>query len=173
MNAWRASEVSGLTPPHPSGASRLPPSPTRGEGNDGAQRRGRVRGNADGLTKRQLLPASTTARSRDLRKNAGDPELVMRRALRAAFPEAKFRHQVPMGRYHADFCSHGARLIVEIDDATHALRRDRDEARTRFLEGEGYRVIRFWNNDVMCNVEGVIAVIADHLPDTMKGTLRD
>ena len=186
MNAWRASEVAGLTPPHPSGATRLPPSPTRGEGNDGAQtpsprvgeggsdaqRRGRVRGNADGLTKRQLLPASTTARSRDLRKNAGDPERVMRQALREAFPEAKFRHQVPMGRYHADFCSHGARLIIEIDDATHALRRDRDEGRTRFLNGEGYRVIRFWNNDVMGNVEGVISAIADHLPDTMKGAVR-
>ncbi|MGN6820150.1 MAG: endonuclease domain-containing protein [Sphingomonas sp.] len=131
-----------------------------------------MRGNADGLTKRQLLPSSTPARSRDLRKNAGDPERVVRRALREAFPEARFRHQVPMGRYHADFCSHGAKLIIEIDDATHAERRDRDEARTRFLEGEGSRVVRFWNNDVMGNVEGVIATIADHLPDEMKGALR-
>jgi len=165
MNAWLVSEVAEL-------AGHQSPSPLVGEGGSGAQRRGRVRGNADGLTKRQLLPASTTARSRELRKNAGDPELVMRRALREAFPEAKFRHQVPMGSYHADFCSHGARLIVEIDDATHAQRRDRDEARTRFLNGEGYRVLRFWNNDVMGNVDGVISVIADQLPDEMKGALR-
>jgi crossover junction endodeoxyribonuclease RuvC len=128
-----------------------------------------VRGNADGLTKRQLLPASTTARSRDLRKNAGDPELVMRRALREAFPQAKFRHQVPMGPYHADFCSHALKLIVEIDDATHALRKDHDEARTRFLNAEGYCVLRFWNNDVMGNVEGVISAIADHI----AGVARD
>ena len=147
------------------------PSPLVGEGGSGAKRRGRVRGNADGLTKRQLLPASTTTRSRELRKTAGDPERVMRCALREAFPEAKFRHQVPMGRYHADFCSHAAKLIIEIDDATHAERRDRDEMRTRFLEGEGYRVVRFWNNDVMDNVGGVIAAIADQLPDTMKGAL--
>ncbi len=164
-NAWRASEVAEL-------GGHQSPSPLVGEGRSGAQRRGRVRGNADGLTKRQLLPASTTARSRELRKNAGDPERVMRRALREAFPEAKFRHQVPFGPYHADFCSHGARLIVEIDDATHALRRDSDEVRTRFLNDEGYRVIRFWNNDVMGNVEGVISAIADHLPDTMKGAVR-
>jgi crossover junction endodeoxyribonuclease RuvC len=128
-----------------------------------------VRGNADGLTKRQLLPASTTARSRDLRKNAGDPELVMRRALREAFPQAKFRHQVPMGRYHADFCSHALKLIVEIDDATHALRVERDEARTHFLNDEGYCVLRFWNNDVMGNVDGVIATIADHIAGVARG----
>ena len=165
MNAWRVSEVAEL-------GGHQTPSPLVGEGGSGAQRRGRVRGNAEGLTKRQLLPASTTARSRDLRKNAGDPELVMRRALREAFPEAKFRHQVPMGRYHADFCSHGAKLIIEIDDATHAERHARDEERTRFLEGEGYRVLRFWNNDVMGNLAGVTAAIADRLPDTMKGALR-
>jgi len=166
MNAWRASEVPGLS-------GHENPSSLVGEGGlRAAQRVGRVRGNADGLTKRQLLPASTPARSRELRKNAGDPERLMRRALREAFPQAKFRHQVPFGRYHADFCSHGAKLIVEIDDATHAERRDRDEARTRFLESEGYRVVRFWNNDVMGNVEGVITAIADHLPDTMTGALR-
>jgi crossover junction endodeoxyribonuclease RuvC len=128
-----------------------------------------VRGNADGLTKRQLLPASTTARSRDLRKNAGDPERVMRRALREAFPEAKFRHQVPMGRYHADFCSHALKLIVEIDDATHALHGEHDEVRTRFLNDEGYCVLRFWNSDVMGNVDGVIVAIADHIAGTARG----
>ncbi|QDZ06711.1 DUF559 domain-containing protein [Sphingomonas panacisoli] len=128
-----------------------------------------MRGNADGLTKRQLLPTSTVARSRALRKNAGGPERVMRRALREAFPEARFRHQVPLGAYHADFCSHAAKLIVEIDDATHAEKRERDEARTRFLNGEGYRVVRFWNNDVMGNLDGVIAEIANALPSLLVG----
>ncbi|MBS0479990.1 MAG: DUF559 domain-containing protein [Proteobacteria bacterium] len=131
-----------------------------------------MRGNADGLTKRQLLPASTVPRSRDLRKKAGDPERVLRRALREAFPEARFRHQVPFGCYHADFCSHGAKLIVEIDDATHAEKRTRDERRTQFLNSEGYRVIRFWNNDVMGNLDGVIAAVGDALPDDLKGAAR-
>jgi len=76
-----------------------------------------------------------------------------------------------MGPYHADFASHAAKLIVEVDDATHAARRDRDEARTRFLNAEGYRVIRFWNNDVMTNVDGVMAEIAGNLPPELQGNL--
>jgi crossover junction endodeoxyribonuclease RuvC len=128
-----------------------------------------MRGNADGLTKRQLLPASTVARSRELRKNAGPAERKFWEALRTAFPLAGFRHQTPMGRYFVDFCSHAARLIVEADDATHALRHDHDEVRTRFLNSEGYRVIRFWNNDVMGNIEGVLAAIGDALPRELRG----
>ncbi|MBN8808181.1 MAG: endonuclease domain-containing protein [Sphingomonas sp.] len=123
-----------------------------------------MRGNADGLTKRQLLPAATVMRSRQLRRDAGSPERLIWSALRTTFPEARFRRQVPFGPYHADFCAHGARLIVEIDDATHAERRDRDDRRTAFLNSEGYRVIRFWNNDVMTNIDGVIDAISDALP---------
>jgi very-short-patch-repair endonuclease len=131
-----------------------------------------VRGNADGLTKRQLLPALTPFRSRDLRRNATEPEKHMRRVLRSAFPAAKFRFQVPLGPYHADFCSHAARLVIEIDGATHAQTATSDEARTRFIEDEGYRVLRFWNTDVMANIDGVIAVIAEHLPDMCKGATQ-
>lgn len=68
-----------------------------------------------------------------------------------------------MGVYHADFCSHGAKLVVEVDDATHAVSLDRDAVRTRFLNGEGYRVLRFWNNEVMTNLDGVLAEIARHV----------
>jgi very-short-patch-repair endonuclease len=128
-----------------------------------------VRGNAEGLTKRQLLPAHTVIRSRELRKNAGDPERAVWRMLREAFPDARFRRQVPFGPYHADFCSHAAKLIVEIDDATHALKTEADEARTRFLNREGYRVIRFWNNEVMENPDGVAASIAAAIPSPLVG----
>jgi crossover junction endodeoxyribonuclease RuvC len=121
------------------------------------------------LTKCQLLPASTVFRSRELRRDAGPVERRLWATLRQSLPDAKFRWQVPMGPYHADFCSHTARLIVEVDDATHAERRDQDERRTRFLNGEGYRVIRFWNNDVMTNIDGVIAEIARSLPEEMRG----
>ncbi|AOH84112.1 hypothetical protein AWL63_09185 [Sphingomonas panacis] len=128
-----------------------------------------MRGDADGLTKRQRLPASTTDRSRQLRRDATEAEKHIRRALRDAFPEAKFRFQVPLGVYHADFCSHRARLVIEIDGGQHADTAAKDEKRTRFIEGEGYRLIRFWNNDVMTNIEGVIAVVADHLPSPLVG----
>jgi len=77
-----------------------------------------------------------------------------------------------MGPYHADFCSHPAKLVIEIDDATHALKSDSDDARTHFLNREGYRVIRFWNNDVMENIDGVVVSVAGHLPETLKGAAR-
>ena len=147
----------------------LNPSPLVGE--EGARaKRGKVRGNAEGLTKRPLLPALTVFRSRQLRHEAGDPERRIRRALKQAFPTARFRHQVPFGPYHADFCSHAARLIIEIDDAQHALNRRKDIARTQFLNNEGYRVLRFWNNEVMENIDGVIQTIGAALsPDMQKG----
>nr|WP_315380125.1 DUF559 domain-containing protein [uncultured Sphingomonas sp.] len=148
------------------------PSPLVGEGGArAAQQRGRVRGkggsysrgNAEGLTKRQLLPSTTATRSRAHRRDAGPVERTLWAALRRALPHARFRRQVPMGVYHADFCSHGAKLIVEVDDAAHAVRQDRDAVRTRFLNGEGYRVLRFWNNEVMINLDGVLAEIARHV----------
>ncbi len=138
-----------------------------GEG-QAAKRRG-VRGNAQGLTKRQLLPANTVARSRDLRHNATDAEKKLWRALREAFPHAKFRFQVPMGRFFADFFSHAARLIVEVDGGQHAEAGSYDDSRTRFLEGEGYRVLRFWNNDVLDNLDGVITTIAPQIPSPPVG----
>lgn len=99
----------------------------------------------------------------------GEPERRLWRALRAAFPTAHFRRQAPFGRYHADFCSHGHRLIVEVDGDDHAAREKRDAARTCFLEHEGYRVIRFANTDVMQNLDGVCAAIAAALARTEKG----
>ena len=179
-NVWRVSEV--LTPPHPSGPAGLPPSPTRGEGQgdidpsplvgeggSGAQRRGRVRGNADGLTKRQLLHPDTVTRSRALRQKATEPERKLWRALREAFPSARFRFQVPFGPYHADFCSHGARLIVEVDGDTHVAAERHDARRTAFLNGEGYRVIRFANAEVVRNLDGVVQTIMAHLPSPLVG----
>ena len=92
-----------------------------------------------------------------------DAERILWRALRSAGPECHWRKQVPFGPYFADFCSHGLKLIVEVDGGQHAEMIERDDARTRFLEAEGYRVIRFWNNDVLGNIDGVIASIVNAL----------
>lgn len=147
-----------------------PPSPLVGEGRGPRpQAVGRVRGNAQGLTKRQLLPAMTVTRSRELRKNTGEPERRLWRALREALPGMKFRRQVPMGPYHVDFCSHAARLIIEIDGDDHATKQESDAARTRFLEHEGYDVIRFANADVMTNLDGVVAAIGARVAHMQKG----
>ena len=92
------------------------------------------------------------------------------RALKENFPEAHFRKQVPMGIYTADFAWHSAKLIIEVDGGQHGTDagKARDAIRTQFLEAEGYQVIRFWNNDVDRNLEGVITIIANAVPDTAQ-----
>ncbi|MCA1748702.1 MAG: endonuclease domain-containing protein [Parasphingopyxis sp.] len=106
--------------------------------------------------KRDALPAGAVARARSLRRDATTAETMLWHALREKLPQAKFRRQVPLGRYFADFASHRHRLIVELDGGQHAERAEQDAARTRFLEGEGYRVLRFWNDAVLGNMDGVL-----------------
>lgn len=95
-----------------------------------------------------------------------DAEQVLWRALREALPDLHWRHQVPFGAYTADFCSHRAKLVIEVDGGQHSAEASQayDEARTCFLGAEGYRVLRFWNHDVLGNTHGVIATIAAALP---------
>jgi very-short-patch-repair endonuclease len=88
----------------------------------------------------------------------------------------KFRRQVPIGRYIADFVCHGARLIVEIDGGQHDRSSSEERSRTHFLKGQGYRVLRFWNNEVLENPDGVYKTIVDELgritpspPSPIKG----
>jgi very-short-patch-repair endonuclease len=71
----------------------------------------------------------------------------------------RFNTQFPIGKFICDFVSRGAKLVIEVDGATHGESERADAARTRFIERRGYRVIRFWNNDVMGNIEGVVAEI--------------
>jgi len=106
------------------------------------------------------LPSGSVDRARNLRRNATEAEKRLLRALREAFPKAKFRYQVPYGPYFVDFLSFGMKLIVEVDGGQHSEAATYDAARTGFLEGEGYRVLRFWNNDVLANTDGVIAAIS-------------
>jgi very-short-patch-repair endonuclease len=95
-----------------------------------------------------------------------DAERVLWRALREVFPTWHWRKQVPLGPYIADFCSHRAKLIVEADGGQHGEPQqvEHDAERTRFLEGEGYRVLRFWNHDALANTDGVLRMVADALP---------
>ena len=81
----------------------------------------------------------------------------MWRLLREAFPEGRFRRQVPIPHFIVDFASHRARLVIEVDGGQHAD--GADLARDRILEDEGYRVLRFWNHDVLGNPDGVWSVI--------------
>jgi very-short-patch-repair endonuclease len=78
---------------------------------------------------------------------------------RLAADGTHFRRQVRLGPYIADFVSHRARLVVEVDGGQHGESVAADAQRTRFVEGEGYRVLRFWNNDVLRNIDGVLEII--------------
>ena len=101
----------------------------------------------------------TTIRARDLRQRSTGAEKKLWRLLRnRQIDNVKFRRQVPLGPYVVDFLAVGPRLVIELDGGQHATD-PADAVRTKWLEREGYRIVRFWNNDVLSNPESVIALI--------------
>jgi len=102
----------------------------------------------------------SVARARNLRRNSTDAERKLWRALRSKLPQFKWRRQMPVGPYFADFACFGEKLIIELDGGLHADALDYDARRSAFLEQQGYRVIRFWNHDVLSNTRGVVERIA-------------
>jgi very-short-patch-repair endonuclease len=101
-----------------------------------------------------------TPRARSLRRNSTDAEKELWLRLRGSRLERwKFRRQVGMGRYIVDFFCLKSKLIIEVDGGQHDWERAKDEVRTRYLESLGFRVIRFWNNDVLGNIDGVLEQI--------------
>ena len=105
--------------------------------------------------------------ARKLRRNPTEAERQLWSRLRSHQLDGyKFRRQVPLGPYVADFACLAARLVIEIDGGRHAWRADEDTARTAWLESNGFRVLRFWNNDVLGNAEGVLETIRQSLPPT-------
>ena len=101
-------------------------------------------------------------RSRSLRQNMTEAERRVWQILRSRqIEDYRFRRQVPIGRYIADFECHEAPLIVEIDGGQHDRSSPREAERSGFLQNEGYSVLRFWNNEVLENLDGVHQTIAD------------
>lgn len=97
--------------------------------------------------------------ARALRRNATDAERIMWQLLRdRRLSSIKFRRQVPVGPFVADFASIEHLLIVEVDGGQHAGSLT-VASRDAFLAAEGWRVLRFWNNDVMRNREGILQTI--------------
>ena len=88
----------------------------------------------------------------------------MWKLLRTSLPEARFRRQVPIRHFIVDFASHPARLFIEVDGGQH--NETVDAERTRIIEDEGYRVLRFWNDDVLGNPDGVWTLIEAALQRT-------
>jgi very-short-patch-repair endonuclease len=103
-----------------------------------------------------------TATARRLRANQTDVEKRLWSRLRnRGLLGLKFRRQVPLGDFVADFVCADHALVIELDGGQHASSEARDDPRTAWLESRGWRVIRFWNNEINENLEGVLLVIAE------------
>lgn len=104
-----------------------------------------------------------TRRARLLRKQSTEAEQLLWRALQALTkPDGerlKVRRQHPVGDYVVDFAIPARKLVIEIDGGQHAVMPEADADRTKALNARGYRVIRFWNNEVLDNLDGVLLVI--------------
>ena len=100
-----------------------------------------------------------SSRARALRESMTDAEQKLWRLLRDRRLEgSKFRRQVPVGPYIADFLSFQHRLVVEADGAQHA-ESARDAVRDAYFAANGFRVLRFWNNDILLRTESVLEAI--------------
>jgi len=108
----------------------------------------------------------TTSNARQLRKNPTDAEQAPWKHLRLCqLGEYKFRRQQPIGWYIVDFVNFEKRVIIELDGGQHSQQVDYDAERTACLNAQGYRVLRFWNNQVIKEVEAVKEVILQVLED--------
>jgi len=113
-------------------------------------------------------------RAQGLRRNSTDAERAIWNALRAhRLNGASFRRQTPIGPYIADFVCHASKIIVELDGGQHFETESmkRDARRDAFLAGKGFRVLRFNNNDVMANRDGVLQEISAALAESPSPTL--
>lgn len=115
------------------------------------------------------LTPTTVTRARELRREMTSAERVLRAGLRGAFPQVHFRYQAPIGPYYADVACHRAKLIIEVDGSQHGERIEYDAERTAFLESRGFRVLRFWNNQIITELDSFLTVIATHLPSPLAG----
>ena len=108
-------------------------------------------------------------RARNLRKRATEPERILWSKLRHLKHHGlHFRRQVPIGKYVVDFACHSAKLVIEVDGSRHdeMNARQYDAERTQSLNREGYRVLRYWNAEVMRNSTGIAEAIVQLARET-------
>jgi very-short-patch-repair endonuclease len=117
------------------------------------------------------LTDNLTQIAKNLRKTSTFAERLLWRHLRAKQMEGyKFRRQEPIGDYVVDFVCFEKRIIIEVDGSQHQIEKDKDKKRDKWFKEQGFRVLRFWNNEVLKNMDGVLAVIRErcicHPPPT-------
>jgi len=115
---------------------------------------------------KRITDARHISLARTLRRNQTDAERILWNQLRnLQLDGVKFRRQHPIGNYIVDFVSLDRKLIIELDGGQHNEEqvKEKDAQRTKWFESEGYKVFRFWDNDVLSNTEGVILLIQEAL----------
>ena len=110
-------------------------------------------------------------RARDLRNNATDAERLLWHQLSSKkVAGTRFNRQVPVGPFICDFIARSIKLVIEVDGGQHDWNAEADQRRSKFLEAQGYKVIRFWNNDVIERIEGVVQEIERVIADMPSNT---
>ncbi len=107
----------------------------------------------------------TRTRAIELRKESTPAERKLWALIRNDQLGVNFRRQHAIGKYIPDFVCIQKKLIIELDGSQHLEQEEYDQGRTKYLESLGYKVVRFWNNDVTKNIDGVILVIMQAMED--------
>lgn len=119
------------------------------------------------MSDRKRIPPIRTARARSLRSNMTDVERRLWMALKGKqIAGCRFRRQHPIGAYVADFACVEKMLVIELDGSQHQNQEAYDEDRSRYLNQQGWQVVRFWNNEVLENLDGVLEAILEKLEST-------
>jgi len=99
--------------------------------------------------------------SKELRKNMTEAEKLLWKRLRNyQLKGFKFRRQEPIGKYVADFVCFEKKIVIELDGSQH-IKSQKDQIRDKWLQSQGFKVLRFWDNEVFENIDGVLQVIFD------------
>ena len=107
---------------------------------------------------------SQISRARHMRRQSTDAERLLWAKLRnRRMMNCKFRRQFPIGRYIVDFVCRQHNLVIEVDGGQHSDRQDYDSARTEWLKSQGFDVLRYWNNEVLTELDSVLESIGNEL----------
>jgi very-short-patch-repair endonuclease len=112
--------------------------------------------------------------ARNLRKQATKAETLLWGKLKMRQMQGfKFRRQQPIGSYIVDFVIFEKKLVIELDGGQHAMEREKDEKRDAWLKEQGYEVLRFWDNQIFENLDGVLEVIKNKLSSPSPNPSRE
>lgn len=122
----------------------------------------------------QRISSKVTNNARALRKNMTDVEQLLWYKIRSRqLQNFRFRRQHPIGQYIVDFICLETKLIIELDGSQHVEdQKNNDSIRDLWLTQQGFKVLRFWNNDVLSNMDGVLITICQYLPPSQPSPLK-